>query len=101
MPASREEGLENATEADPEADNRPEGEDTSAVASRSEEAHPGPDGLGEQVENADVHPAAEERLSGNVGDSVEGGEQAEAELSRPRGLPNPDLHPGAEGKASV
>ena len=104
VPASREEGLENATEADPEADNRPEGEDTSAVASGSEEAHPGPDGLGEQVENADVHPAAEERLSGNVGDSVEGeeksgdGEQAEAELSRPRGLPNPEVHPGAEVK---
>ena len=104
VPGCLEEGLEIAAEADPEADNRPEGEDTSAAASGSEEAHPGPVGLGEQMENADMHPAAVERLSGIVGDSVEGeemsggGEQAEAELPRPRELPNREIRPGTEVK---
>ena len=56
------------------------------------------------MRNADVHPATEERLSGNVGDSVEGeeksggGEQAEAEVSRPRELQNPEVLPGTEVK---
>ena len=104
VPASREEGLETAIEADPEADSLPEGEDTSTAASGSEEDHPGPVGLDEQMENADVHPAAEERMSGNIGDSVEGeeksgsGEQAEAEVPRPRELQNPEIHPGTEAE---
>ena len=104
VPASRDEGMETAIEADTEADNRPEGEDTSAAASGSEEAHSSPVGLGEQMGNADVHPATEGRLSGNVGDSVEGeeksggGEQSEAEVSRPRELQNPEVLLGTEVK---
>ena len=104
VPASQEEGLEIASEADTEADNTSEGEDTSAAASGSEEDHPGLVGLAEQTESADLHPAAEDRLGGNVGDSVEseeksgGGEQAEAEVPRPRELLNPEIHLGAEAE---
>ena len=104
VPASREEGLEIAIEADPEADNAPEGEDASAAASGSEEDHPGPVGLDEQMKNADLHPAAKERLSGNVGDSVEGeeksggGEHAEAEVPRRRELLSLELHLGTEAE---